>query len=135
MNVKYFIIISAVIALLFACVMTGIPLLFLQWIGFETGGFTLFLARDYATAMLAFALGFWLVRNEQVSQAVYILLLMWGVFHLAEVVVNLIPYLRGTLHTTSKKAALPFSLHIIFAFGSFYYLIKLRAEVKNSIKN
>lgn len=130
MKVSHFTIFSSLVALLFALVMTFVPLQFLQWLGFDIGGFTIFIARDYATAMLAFALGLWMVRKDTSSLAITILLLMWGLFNAAEVLVNLAAIIGGTLHPTTKAAAIPFSLHIVFAMGSAYFLFKLKAQKK-----
>jgi hypothetical protein len=132
MKVKHFILFSSLIALLFALVMTFVPLQFLHWLGFDGGGFTVFISRDYATAMLAFSLGLWLVRKEQASRTLTVVLLMWGVFNMAEGVVNLAAFLAGSLRPDSNLAAIPLSLHVIFALGSACFLLKQKGGKRKS---
>ncbi len=128
MSRKIFMIVSAVIAIIFSLGMIFTPMQFLGSFGFQVDALSMVLSRDYGTAMFAFAIALWLTRGDKASNALRAILIMWGTLHVAELAVN--SYALSMHVFEIGKLVMPFVLHGIFAVGAFYYAFSMKNELE-----
>lgn len=124
MKRSYFFIVSAILALFFAAGLLFTPVQFLSSFGFSVDTLGVILARDYSTAMIAFAVLLLVARNEKGSVALKAILYAWGILHLTEIFVNMVPITSGIVPVS--KIIGPFILHGLMVFGSVWYVLKMK---------
>lgn len=124
MQRKHYLILSAAAALLFGCMIVFGADMAAEKAGMLPDAARDFFARSMGGAIVGMAIALWMARNDPPSASLRGILVLWAVFHLAGVLFSIPAIRSGVLPW--PMVLVPITLRSLFAFGAFYYLVKMK---------
>ena len=124
MERKHFMMVSATVAFIVACVALFAPGPAVYLVGLRIDIAGALFARGMGGAILGMAVGLWMARNDRPSASLRAILVIWGIFHAVGLLITGMAMSAGILNVAIASVA--FGLRSLFVIGSVYYLLKMK---------
>lgn len=126
MERNHFMMVSAALAFIVACVALFAPGPAVHLVGLHMDMAGALFARGMGGAILGMAVGLWMARNDGPSASLRALLVMWGIFHAIGLVITCMAMSAGVFNLAIASVAL--GLRSLFVIGSVYYVVKMKGS-------